>query len=213
MRYILTLKEVFMLTEKQLELFRVFKKDLFRELSFNELKKELCEKSSSKLQRAIEAFKKKGLIKIKKIGRTGLISLNFENNNLFDYLSLFNFKERLPFGLLYKIQNEILKETEFFSLVVFGSYSIGKQRKDSDLDIAIIVDNEKIKKRVSVLIVSIKRREINKIHELIFTRRNFLDMLQDGEENVGKEIARKHFAFYGAINFYKLILKDEKWRN
>ncbi len=198
-----------MLTKKQLEILNVFKKELFKSLSFSELKRELRESSSSKLQRGILNFKKEGLINIEEAGKTHIISLNYGNNKLFYYLSIFGleFNKNIPFEILYKIQDEILKETEFFSLVVFGSYAEGKQTAKSDLDVAVIIENQDVKKRIAPRIASVKRKMLKEIHEQIFTRNEFLEMLRNEEENVGKEIARKHFVFYGLINFYKLILK------
>ena len=110
-----------MLTKKQLEILNVFKKELFKSLSFSELKRELKESSSSNLQRGILNFKKEGLINIEQDGKTHIISLNYENNKLFYYLSILwlEFNKNIPFEILYKIQQEILKETEFFSLIVF----------------------------------------------------------------------------------------------
>lgn len=203
-----------MICKKQLDIFKVFKKDLFRSISFSDLKKELKEKSSSKLQRSIINFKEENLINFKNVGKTKLISLNFENNLLFDYLSIFDlgFYKKMPFGVLYKIQNELLKETEFFSLIVFGSYTMNEQKINSDLDVAVIVDNEELKKRISPRIASVRRKEVIEIHCMVFTRDEFLEMLRSDEENLGKEIARKNFVFYGAVNFYKLILKGGRWK-
>lgn len=203
-----------MITKKQLETLKVFKNNIFRRLSFSDLKKELNEDSSSKLQKTIDDFKSEGIINIQKVGKTKLISLNFSNNKLFDFLSLFQseFTKNMPFDVLYKIQNEILNENEFFSLVVFGSYASGKATNKSDLDIGVIVDNERVKKRVIPRINSVKRKVVKKMHSNVFTRKEFLRMLGREEENVGKEIARNHFVFYGLINFYKLILKEKKWK-
>lgn len=202
-----------MLTKKQLEILKVFKKDPFRSLSFSGLKKELGESSTSKLQNAIENFKKEDLIRIKKIGKTNLMSLNFDNNQLFCYLSIFNYEfSKMPLDVLFKIQESILRETEFFCLVVFGSYASGTEKKNSDLDVAVIVENEEIKKRVTPRIKSVERKLIKDIHEVVFSKSEFLEMLGHEEENVGKEIARNNLVFYGLINFYKLILRNVRWK-
>lgn len=200
-----------MLTEKQLEILKVFRKNLLRKMSFTNLKKELKEPSSSKLQRALKKFGEEEIIASEKIGKNILISLNLENNKLFDYLSLYDFESRkMPFDILYNIQKEILKETEFFSLIVFGSYALGTATKKSDLDVAIIVENDNIKKKIIPRINSVKRKEIVEIHFEVILRKEFLEMLRVEEENLGKEIARNYFVFYGGINFYKLILKEMK---
>ncbi len=203
-----------MLTKKQIEMLKVFKENPYKNLSFSGLKKELRESSTSKLQKTIKDFKKENLINIINVGRTTLISLNFDNNKLFDYFSIFNSEfQNIPRGVLYDIQEGILKQTEFFSLVVFGSYAKGKEKKNSDLDIAVIVESEDVKKRIIPIINSIKRKSMKEIHDAVFTRDEFLEMLGQDEENVGKEIARNNSVFYGLINFYKLISKEGKWKN
>ncbi len=203
-----------MLTLKQLEILNVFWREPWREFSFSDLKRLLNESSSSKLQKAIGNFKKENLVNISIVGRTSLISLNFENNKLFDYLSLLDFEFRkIPLDILLLIQKEILKESEFFSIVVFGSYVSGEQKKGSDLDVAIVVESEDVKKRIVPVVKSVKRKSLIEIHDLVFTREEFLEMLCVDEENVGKEIARKNYVFYGLVNFYKLISKEGRWRN
>ena len=204
-----------MITKKQIEIFRAFRENPFRNLSFSELKKELREASSSNLQNAIKAFRDESLIRVLELGRMRMISLNFDNNKLFDYISIFGkeFFSHIPFNILYELQEGILKENEFFSLVVFGSYASGKQKKNSDLDVAVIVPSEDIKKKISLAVKSVKRKVLIEVHEMIFTREEFLEMLRADEENVGKEIARNHFVFYGLPEFYKLILKESKWRS
>jgi len=203
-----------MLTKKQIEMLKAFRENPCKSLSFTDLKKELKESSTSKLQKTIKDFRKENLVNVTNVGRTNLISLNFDNNKIFDYFSIFNSESRnVPQDILYNIQGELLKQTEFFSLVVFGSYAKGKEKKDSDLDVAVIVENEDAKKRIIPIINSIKRKSMKKIHDVIFTRDEFLEMLRQDEENVGKEIARNNFVFYGLINFYKLISKEGKWKN
>jgi len=198
-----------MLTKKQLDVFKVFRNNLMRKITFSELKKELKENSSSKLQRTISLFKEEDLVNVEVIGKSKLIFLNFENNKLFDYLSIFEreFYENMPYEVLKNIQNEILKETEFFSFIVFGSYASKKATKKSDLDLCVLVENEDVKKEIVPLINSVKRKEVLEVYVEIFTRSEFLEMLGDEKENVGKEIVRNHFVFYGLGNFYKLILK------
>ena len=199
-----------MITKDQLKILGTFKKNLFRSLTFVELKKKLKESSNSKLQRAISNFKEENLINIKKVGKTNLISLNYKNNKLFDYFSILNLEsgKNMPFGILYEVQESILKETEFFSLIVFGSYAEGKANKKSDLDVSVIVENQEMRKKIIPRINSIKRKSLREIDIHVFIREEFLEMLRDEKENLGKEMVRNHFVIYGVINFYKLILKE-----
>ena len=93
-----------MITKKQLEILNVFRKNLFKEFSFSDLKKALKESSSSKLQKAIDDFYAEGLINVKKVGKSKLISLNFNTNKLFGYLMILQFEiNKVPYDILYEI--------------------------------------------------------------------------------------------------------------
>jgi hypothetical protein len=73
------------------------------------------------------------------------------------------------------------------------------------LDIAVIVDNEETKKEITPFIETIKRRELIKIDYYIFTEKEFLEMLTNEEQNVGKEIYRGSLIYYGLIQYYRLV--------
>ena len=98
-------------------------------------------------------------------------------------------------------------------IYLFGSYAKGTAKKDSDLDIAIIVEDNTTKKEVIPYIETVKRREIIDIDYHIFTQKEFIDMLKAEQENVGKEIYRGNLVYYG-FNFYCYMiwrLKNEKF--
>lgn len=201
-----------MITKKQLQMLNVFRKNLYKEMTFNAIKKELKETSNSKIQKALGDFEKEEIVKVRKVGRSNLYSLNLSNNKTYSYLNLLNLELRpsMPLKVLYKIQNAALKVTEFFSLIVFGSYAAGKATKSSDLDVAIIIENASVKKSMIPYIETIKRRELIGIHYEVFTRKEFIEMLKIEEENVGKQIARNHIILYNPISFYKMISQGKK---
>lgn len=201
-------KSGIMITRKQLEILDIFLKNIFREMTFNEIKKETKERSNNKLQKAIENFKRENILNHKTIGKTILYSLNLKNNKTLDYLHLLSLNKKMPFDMLYKIQNSLLRNTEFFSLVIFGSYAKGVNTTKSDLDIAVFTEN---KKSIEPLLESIKRKELINIDYHIITRHEFLEMLKAEEENLGKQIFRHHLAFYNPYIFYSLLIKG--WEN
>lgn len=202
-----------MITKKQLEILNVFRKNIFSELTFKAMKRLLKETSNSKMQKALHDFGIEGIIRVKKVGKSSIYYLNLENNKIYSYLWLLSLEfppKKMPFEVLYKIQNAVLKATEFFSLVVFGSYADESAKKDSDIDIAVVVEEKRTKRMVVPYIETVKRREIIPIEYNVFTRKEFLKMLAVEEENVGKQIARNHFVFYNPISFYNMIAKSKK---
>ena len=205
-----------MLTKNQIKILRVFKEDIFKELTFSEIKKKSKQKSNNIPSIALKQFKDLNLVKSKKTADITTYSLNLNNNLTLAYLNLINDLDVLqnkiiPKNIMQEIQDRISRYTNFFILLVFGSYAKGAATKKSDLDIAIIVESENSKKEITPFIETIKRREILKIDYYLFTEREFLEMLTSEQQNVGKEIYRNSLIYSGLIEYYKLIkrLKNE----
>lgn len=199
-----------MLTKEQLKILAVFKKDIFASLTFKQIKAQSLQKSNNIVQLALKEFQKQNLLNAQKTGDVTAYSLNLDNNMASAYLNLINELElcankKLPKEILKDIQCRIFKYSEFFILLVFGSYAENKATKQSDLDIAIIAETEKSKKEMAPYIETIKRRELINLDCHIFTREEFLEMLQIDQQNVGKEIYRKNIAYYGLIAYYNLV--------
>lgn len=197
-----------MITEKQLKIMEVFRKNIGKKIMFKEIKKQSRIKSNSFLQKALIKFKKEGIIESEKIGKSILYSIQLNNRTMAYFSVIASELYELPEKLLNSIIRTVSKKTAFFSLVIFGSYAKKENRKGSDLDMAIIVEENRIIKEIMPLIESIKRKEIIPIDCQIFSVREFIEMLNSEKENVGKEIVRNHIVFYNPYSFYSLI---EKW--
>mgnify|MGYP001604469924 CR=1 FL=1 len=201
-----------MLTESQLKIFEPLTKNVFREYTIREIKEACGENSNNALTRALKKFKGENLVREKRIGRSLLYSLNVDNDIVFNYLQLTNTK-KLPKPALRAIEiikEDIEKHTSFFSIVVFGSYAIGKQTKDSDLDVAVFIEEENKRKIIEVAIKSSKLKTPLEIHEHVISKDEFFEMLKLDEENLGKQIARKHLSVYNSHIFYSLLKKGIK---
>lgn len=198
-----------MLTKEQLNILSVFKKDIFTNLTFKQIKQQSRQKSNNIVQIALKEFQKQNIVKTKETGDVTTYNLNLNNNLTLSYLNLINESEinksKIPKNILYDIQNRIFKHTEFFILIVFGSYAKNKATKKSDLDIALIVESENTKKNIAPFLETIKRREVIPIDYHIFTRVEFLEMLQADSENVGKQIFKSKIVYYGCIPYCNLI--------
>jgi len=204
-----------MLTKEQVNILRVFHENIFTELTFKQIKEQSRQKSNNIIQIALKEFQKQNLIKKKMTGNVTAHLLNSDNNLTIAYLNLINQEEisklKFPKEILADIQRRIFKQTEFFILVVFGSYAKNKSREKSDLDIAVIVESEQTKKDITPLLETARRREIKPIDYHIFTRSEFLQMLKADVENVGKQIYKNSLIYYGYIEYYNLIrgIKNE----
>ncbi len=203
-----------MLTKEQLKILGVFHKNIFAELTFKQIKDQSSQKSNNIVQIALKEFQKEKIIRIKKIGDVFVYSLNLDNNLTFVYLNLVNqtnlLNKKFPIAILDQIQKGIFKQTEFFILILFGSYAKGKVNDKSDLDIAVIVESEQAKKDIAPNLETIKRREVKSIDYHIFTRNEFLQMLNEEMENIGKQIYKNSIIYYGFIEYCNILRGAQK---
>lgn len=199
-----------MLTKQQLNILMVFKKDIFTSLTFKQIKEQSKQKSNNIVQVALKEFQMQNIVKTKKTGNVTTYQLNLDNNLTLNYLNLLNGleinKKKFPKEIIQEIQEKISKYTEFFILILFGSYAKGKATEKSDLDIAVIVESKETKKQITPYLETIKRREIKPIDYHIFTRNEFLEMLKADYENVGKQIYKNNIVYYGFIEYYNIMM-------
>ncbi len=196
-----------MITKKQLKIFEVFAKKPFAEYTRKEVKKESKEKSNNALALAINLLKKEEVLIERKIGKSGLLTLNLENDLTFYYLALCN-NNRISHNVklaLESLKKEISEDTPFYSIIIFGSYAVGEQKKDSDLDVGVFIENEDKRKQIDALANSAKLKSVLEMDVQVIPRAEMIEMLTDKGENLGKQIARKHLAVYNQRIFYEII--------
>jgi predicted nucleotidyltransferase len=206
-----------MLTKEQLNILGVFRKDIFASMTFRQIKEQSRQKSNNVVQIALKEFQEEGLVRVTKTGDVSAYSLDLESNLVLSYLSLINEHEitrsKVPKEAVDDIERRIFRHTEFFILLVFGSYAKEKVTKKSDLDIAVIVESDDTRKEIAPFIETVKRREVVSIDYHIFTRAEFLELLKADFENVGKQIFRNSLVYYGYETYCNMIggIKNE-WR-
>ena len=201
-----------MLTKKQLRILNTFQRNEFKEITWKQVKELSKDKSSSVIQDAIKAFLTEELIKEEKIGTSKLYAVNHKNNKIYTYFETYN-KDSLPKQVLKSIQeleDNLDKHTPFYSIVIFGSYASGEPKKDSDLDLAVFIEQEDKRKIVEAVFKSMETKSFIKIDGHVITKDEFLEMLKVDYENLGKEIARKHLIIHNPVIFYSLIKDGAK---
>lgn len=201
-----------MLTKKQLKILNVFQRNKFKEITWKQVKELSNEKSSSVIQNAIKTFLTEELITEKKVGTSKLYIINHKNNKVYTYFEIYN-KESLPKQVLKSIkelEDSLDKHTLFYSIVIFGSYASEEQKKDSDLDIAVFIEQEDKRKIIEAVFKSMELKSLIKIDGHVITKDEFLEMLKVDYENLGKEIVRKHLIIHNPAIFYSLIKEGIK---
>ena len=201
-----------MLTEKQIRIFEPFVRKPFTEYTLKQIKELSREKSNNALNISMKKFKKEILLIERKVGKSSLYKLNFDNDLVYYYMALCN-QNRLSEMVLRSldiIKSEVERFTSFYSLIIFGSYAIQQQRKESDLDIAIFIENKKMKKYIEIALNSASLKSLLNLDSHIITKDEMIEMLKVDYENLGKEIMRKHMIVHNQQIFYNVVLKEVK---
>lgn len=201
-----------MITEKQLKIFQVLVKQPFAEFTRKQIKQTAKENSNNALAIAIKHFAKENIIKIQKVGKSELISLNLEEDKVYYYLALANAGQidKPTQKTVAIVKSEVEKITHFYSLIIFGSFAVNKQKKTSDLDISIFIENKENKNKVMAALNSAGQKSLLPIDAHVITKDDFIEMLVNEEENLGKEIAKKHLVLHNHQLFYDLIKEGIK---
>lgn len=161
------------------------------------------------VHRNIQQLKKKKIINLVRAGKTDLVSIRQQVDSA-HLIEAEEFK-REHFYQKYPHLKITLKEiisqvtSSFFILLVFGSYAKNQPRKDSDLDLLVVVPDEKKVELMGRTISSVARASAFRIHEIIVTEESFALMLSKKELNVANEAKERHILIYGSENYHKLV--------
>lgn len=201
-----------MITEKQLKIFQVFAKNPFANYTLKQIKEFSKEKSNNALAIAMKRFKKEDLFNEQKVGKSSLYSLNLRNDVVYYYIALSNHDRlnKLAHKSIELVKESTRKHTNFYSIVVFGSYATQEQKKDSDFDVAVFIEKENLRKDIRRALNGAELKSVLQLDGHVITKDEFLDMLKTDEENLGKQIARKHLAIYNHQIFYAIMQEGIK---
>lgn len=141
------------------------------------------------------------ILLIDTVGKAKTIRLNRDNPTLKAYLTIASDEEKKEFKqpIIKKIVSE-LKTNDV--VLLFGSYAKGKETEKSDIDLLII--NKDGKKSISFSKYEVLFEK--KINPIFVTRQEFRKMLQDKEENVGKQAVKNHIVLNNQEEFWRLVL-------
>jgi len=185
-----------------------FIKEPWKEFTLSEIKTLTKNKSHHYVYEALEKYSKLDVLCTEKRGNTNSYKLN-EKTDVLDYfvmteLSVKENSTHLPIQAINQIQKKI--KDALYILIVTGSYAEKKQKTGSDLDIAIIIPNEKNKKSFEI---ALKEGELTipEVHGFVFTEEEFYQMLINKEFNYGKECAKKHIIIHGIEPYYQILLR------
>lgn len=201
-----------MITKMQFRILNTFSKNIYKSYSFKEINDAYKSKSKGIVPSYLKKMVEEKILKKERISNVGIYKLNLDNPKVFSYLYPI-FWENLPkiaeLPIRYIIESAEKKES-FYSLVVFGSYAKGKNKKGSDLDIAIFIPESSDKKPIEKELSDAKLKSLLDMDIHIIKKDEFLEMLLADYENLGKEIARKNLPLHNIDIFYSMINKGRK---
>lgn len=168
---------------------------------------ELIKSSYALTYESIQSLIKKKLIKTKKIGNSLSCQLNLSAEpSLLAISSLIHsqkFLNKVRFGFVIEEIKEKL-DNLIYIMLLFGSYAKGKARKESDVDLLFVVQNEKdienMKKRIKSVLSSTKI----KIEFEAVTTGWLLKMFEE-KYSVGRGVLEGSIVLHGAEQYYTLV--------
>ena len=200
-----------MLSNEKIKLLEAWRNSLFTELSISEIMKLSKKKTKTWVFNTLKLLTKNNLILSRRKGNLNIYIPNLNNPILVQLLQYLEAQSNLNFSQL-KIITEIIDKLPIknYALLVFGSYAQNGQTKSSDLDICFLIENRHLEKRIKPYFNEIRLNYAVEIDSHCITFNDFIEMLLREEENLGKQIFRKHKIFFNSDIYYQLIKEAHK---
>ena len=200
-----------MRTDEKIRVLEVWRKNPFSNLSRMEIMKSLNKKTKTWIFNTLKHLVKNKILNSNRKSNLDIYSLNLSNPISLKILDFLEIKESINFERLDLISDIINKiPVKAYCLIVFGSYAENKQKKDSDIDISILINNKEDEKKIKPYLNDIKLNYKIKVDDHYILFNEFIEMLTRSEENLGKQIFRKHKIFYNSDIYYNLIKEAYK---
>ena len=168
---------------------------------------------------AVDFLFKEGIIKKERVGNYNICRLNYDNEEVIEYLKWHNFaikvdgfkkRNNVEYQIIMDTINELKKEVPaFFICLVFGSYSKNEEREGSDID-TLFLSYKPIKSKA--VLNRINAPYQRNFHVLEQDIRDFIKDLKNKDKlSIASEISKEPpIVFYGADIFFRMILAEIK---
>ncbi len=185
-----------------------FAKEPWKRYTFSGLQKASGKKSKSYLALVLKRFVNNQLLRQEAVGRLPVYYLNADSAKtrafagfVLEYCG-WN-KKNIPYGDLQKAMDKLPNEDYVF--IITGSYAKNQQRKESDIDVVVLIDDSSEPKRVYAELSHFCEMNIPRVHLYVFRNKEFIGMLCSKEANYGKETARNNLILAGGQVYLKLV--------
>lgn len=195
-----------MLNKDELKVLTVLFDDLSRDINISDISRALKQKYPQ-TYRTILVLEKKAIIKIKKIGKSKVIKLDFEKSHP-EYIiaELARTKKACENKIINITQKEVAALQKNVICILFGSYADKTHKNDSDIDLLFVIPDELDYGAFDSLIRS--KFLVYNYHLGITPESGLFEMWQHpGKLTVGNEILKKHRILYGTEHYLNLLRK------
>ena len=192
---------------KTYKILSIFAKTPWQKFTFKQVKKLCKSKSESYVYNTLKYFVKQGILQQENIGNVLLYSIRRNPKAITNLAIVLEYESWIKKQIPYKdIENIVDKiPTNYYTLIITGSYAKNKHTNKSDIDIVIISNIES--KKIYAELRYACEMNIPSIHLYVFTGQEFLQMLLDKKPNYGKEIVKNNLILFGAGNYCKILLE------
>ena len=189
-----------------LEIIGLYRKNYFNQFHIREMAK-LIGKSHVSLLPYLKKFEKDKILLAKWFGKSKVYSLNFNNNQVKDFLSLSEKKKTINFlnkeFFVKKIYDEFANLNLNGCLILFGSYASSSKTKESDVDLIYIGEiKDKEKKKLK----EFSKLYNKEIHLIFMSLQQFKEQLSKKSALI-QEAIKEHVILHNHDIFI-----NEVWR-
>jgi len=186
--------------DNKLKIINLLGKNMSGEFTMLELSK-LCHIPYATFYRTISAMT--DLLSIKYLGKSKVVSLNTGLSSIKSYLTISSIEEYNEFLINQPIIKKIASELVTKDIVIlFGSYAKGSHKESSDIDLLIINNDGKKTVFFSKYELLFKKS----INPIFITKKEFIQMLKEKQENVGKQALQNHIILQNPESFWECVL-------
>ncbi len=195
-----------MLTPAELRVLAAFKQQPFRELAIREVMALSQKQSKPWVFTVLKKLVRQGLLTEEQRANSNFYLPDLDNPRLIEDFLYIEANEPLP-EEVQRLVREIMTAMpkKDFGLLLFGSYADGTQTSSSDIDICFLLSTPKQEREIASHLNEIKLRQLREIDEQYLTFSDFVEMLLRKEENLGKEIVKKHKTLYNCTIYYEAL--------
>lgn len=199
-----------MLTDAQLNVFKVFCRDLIKERTLSDVVRESGSRSMRLVQATLERCVNEKVLTTRKIGNMTLYKINLTNPRAQSYLQLAAplTLNRTEVACLQELRHALDERVRFYSMILFGSRAARTHDNKSDLDVFILVDDAGKRKTVERIANPINTPTAIDVHVVAMTVEDFIASVKADERSVVTEILANHLAYHNVAPFCSLLSNE-----